>query len=76
MSGRAVFHLMANAYWEPLHFELPQPPGGRQERWRRLIDTAKAAPDDIVPPGEAPAIVADRYQVRDRSVVLLLAGND
>ena len=76
MSGRSLFHLIANAYWEPLHFELPKPPGGGQSGWRRLIDTALDAPDDIAGPGEAVLITADRYLVQPRSTVLLLARGD
>jgi glycogen operon protein len=74
-SGRAVFHLMANAYWEPLAFELPEPPGGASARWHRLIDTALGAPDDIAVPGKAAAVPGDRYPVQPRSVVLLFAEN-
>jgi len=73
LSGRSVFHLIANAFWEPLSFELPEPPGGRSSGWHRLIDTALDAPDDIAEPGQAPATLGDRYEVGPRSVVLLLA---
>ncbi len=63
------FHLILNAYWEPLEFELP-PPGGAG--WRRWIDTALASPDDIVPWQEAPAVAGDRYRAGPRSVVMLI----
>ena len=51
LTGRFAFHLMVNAWREPLAFELPaapQPPAGR---WRRWIDTSLPSPDDIVPAG-------------------------
>lgn len=35
----AVFHLMFNAYWEPLEFELPPVSGAGADPWRRWIDT-------------------------------------
>ena len=41
------FHLILNAYWEPLDFELPRLTGG--DPWRRWIDTALDSPHDIVP---------------------------
>ena len=41
-----MFHLILNAYWEALDFELP--PTGERGAWRRWIDTGYAAPGDIV----------------------------
>ncbi len=69
--GRAVFHLMVSAYWEPLAFELPPRPGGAQRPWTRLVDTACDAPDDIAEPADAPAVASATYLVRPRSLVLL-----
>jgi glycogen operon protein len=66
------FHVMLNAYWEPLDFELPH--GEDQYAWRRWIDTALDPPDDIVPWREAPLIPGGDYSVRDRSAVVLIAG--
>jgi glycogen operon protein len=73
LSGRSVFHLIANAYWGALEFELPEPPGGRKSGWRRLIDTARDAPEDIAGPGEAALVSGRSYPVQPRSVVLLAA---
>jgi glycogen operon protein len=63
------FHLILNAYWEPLDFELPKPEGGRS--WRRWIDTALDAPHDIVPWQTAPSVQGDAYRAGPRSVVML-----
>ncbi|MFL5339583.1 MAG: glycogen debranching protein GlgX [Gemmataceae bacterium] len=65
------FHLILNAYWEPLDFELPKPDNG--ESWRRWIDTALEPPNDIVPWREAPAFSASSYRAEARSVVMLFA---
>jgi glycogen operon protein len=73
LSGRSLFHLIANAYWGALDFDLPEPPGGWQSGWRRLIDTARDAPEDIAEPGEAPRVREDRYPVQPRSFVMLSA---
>jgi glycogen operon protein len=62
------FHLMLNAYWEPVEFELPKTDGGPWQRW---IDTALDSPNDIVPWEEAPSVTGDHYRVADRSVVML-----
>jgi glycogen operon protein len=64
-----TFHLILNAYWEPLDFELPKPPEGRS--WRRWIDTALDPPNDIVPWESAPAVSDTGYRVGARSVVML-----
>ena len=70
-SGRkgCCFHLILNAYWEPLDFELPQ--AGRRRPWRRWIDTALDSPHDIVPWQAAPPVPGNTYRVEARSVVML-----
>jgi glycogen operon protein len=67
------FHLILNAYWEPLDFELPKLEGG--DSWRRWIDTGLDSPKDIVPWQMAPAISDDTYRAEARSVVMLYASN-
>jgi isoamylase len=67
-------HLMLNAYWEPLDFELPHLDGGGV--WRRWIDTGLDSPDDIVSWETAPTISGDRYRVESRSVVMLFSAAD
>jgi isoamylase len=66
------FHLILNAYWEPLIFELPKLDGGGS--WRRWIDTALDSPDDIVPWEKAPPVSDDAYRAGARSVVMLFTG--
>jgi len=65
---QAFFHVILNAYWEPLEFELPRAP------WRRWIDTFLESPHDIVEWEGAPAVAGDRYRAEPRSVVVLFAG--
>ena len=62
-------HLIMNAYSEPLDFELP--PVGGTTPWRRWIDTALDAPNDIVPWADAPHCAGGTYQAAPRSVVVL-----
>jgi isoamylase len=68
--GGYLLHLMLNAYWEPLAFELPLPeaPG-----WYRLVDTSLESPDDICDLPAAPIVEPSTYLVQPRSVVLLLS---
>jgi glycogen operon protein len=63
-------HLIVNAYWEALDFELPAVAG--LEPWRRWIDTSLDTPHDIVAWQDAPT-VADplHYRAGPRSVVVL-----
>jgi glycogen operon protein len=64
-------HIMLNAYWEPLTFELPSLPP--EQRWRRVVNTALPSPDDICEPGKEPPVAGREYRVEARSVVILLA---
>jgi len=69
---RRLFHLIFNAYWEPLEFELPPAPSGLPRSWRRVIDTSQDSPEDFRPLAEAPAVEGLSYLVQPRSVVLLI----
>jgi len=65
-----ITHMIFNAYWEPLEFELPDRNRGP---WKRWIDTALDAPNDIVPWADAPAVPGFKYVAGPRSVVALHA---
>jgi isoamylase len=63
-------HMILNAYWHALDFELPPERAG--DPWRRWIDTSRESPDDIVPWQTAAAVEHGRkYRVGPRSVVVL-----
>ncbi len=65
--------LLANPTENSKVFKIPEPPKNR--RWRRLIDTAIAAPHDISRPEDAvPVLSEGGVLVRDRSFIVLLAG--
>ena len=66
-----LLHVMFNAYWEPLVFELP--PVGSQWPWRRWIDTYRDAPDDVHDWTLAPSVEGPTYVVQPRSLVTLIA---
>ena len=70
--SQSHLHVMLNAYWEPLVFELPELSAG--EHWQRLVDTARASPDDLSDPPVALPIDQRQYQVQARSSVILVAG--
>jgi len=67
-----AFHLMINAYWEPLPFDLPAVPDSCGP-WRRLIDTFQDAPFDFLEQG-AETSNQDVYVVQPRSIALLATG--
>jgi glycogen operon protein len=64
------FHVILNAFWEALEFELPALDG---MRWRRWIDTALETPEDIFPWEQAPEFGSSTYVAQPRSVVILYA---
>jgi len=65
-------HLICNAYWEPLDFDLPAVPEQAESGWRRWIDTARRSPEDIVDPVVAPLVAERQYHVMPRSFVALI----
>jgi pullulanase/glycogen debranching enzyme len=69
-------HVIFNAYWEELEFELSPVSDGGRSPWRRWIDTYLDSPHDIVEWEHAPSIPGHRYRARPRSVVVLFAGDE
>ncbi|MGF1541744.1 MAG: glycogen debranching protein GlgX [Pleurocapsa sp.] len=63
-------HVMLNAYWEFLNFELPPLDPGNY--WHRIIDTALPAPNDFTDLEAAVKIERDNYSVSSRSAVVLM----
>jgi glycogen operon protein len=70
---RLMLHLILNAYWEPLDFELPPVDDEYGPFWRRWIDTSVDSPNDIVPWKTAPAVPHPAYRVEARSLVVMIA---
>ena len=71
--GRAAednIFIIANAYWEGMHFELPVLDG---RNWARFLDTALESPQDICEVGmERELQDPQSYSVGARSVVVLV----
>jgi glycogen operon protein len=61
-------YVMVNGHWEDRTFTVQQ---GAAGEWRRVVDTAAPAPDDIAEPGAEPTLDSNVYPVRARSVVVL-----
>jgi glycogen operon protein len=64
-------HILLNAYWKPLLFELP--PLDKYVHWHQIIDTALLSPRDFREPQTAPQVLTNKYQVKARSSVVLMA---
>jgi glycogen operon protein len=64
-------HVMFNAYWKPLTFELPtlEPGNG----WYQIVDTSLSSPEDFQDPQTAPRIQKATYPVNARSSVVLMS---
>jgi len=71
---KLLFHVIVNAYWQPLDFELPRLDRAGKNLWRRWIDTALDSPHDIVEWEKAEIVPGDAYRAESRSVVMLLRG--
>lgn len=72
-NGTLLFHIILNAYCEPLDFELPQAGDRGKEPLRRWIDTSLDSPHDIVEWHTAEPVLDGTYRAGPRSVVVLFA---
>jgi glycogen operon protein len=73
LRNEAMFaHIIFNAYWEPLEFELPILEDASQ-RWSRWIDTALDPPYEICEWNGEELVRELTYSVGARSVVVLIA---
>ena len=59
---------MINGHWRDHAFTVAE---GQASDWRRIVDTARPSPDDIVEPKNEAALETSSYLVRARSVVVL-----
>jgi isoamylase len=66
--GDDDLYVMINAHWEDRNFKVQK---GQPSEWRRVVDTARSSPDDILEPGSEPKLESPDYLVRARSVVVL-----
>ncbi len=64
-------HVMFNAYWESLTYELPRLRQGHN--WYRIIDTSLPTPEDFCELATAPLVKDRYYQVEARTSVVLMA---
>jgi glycogen operon protein len=62
-------HVILNAYWKPLGFNLPLVPFGKA--WYRVVDTFLPSPDDFSEPNQTLLEGQHVYTVQPRSVVVL-----
>jgi glycogen operon protein len=65
-------YIAMNSSYEPLTFKIPSSPSGW--RWRRVVDTALASPNDIVDEDEGPVVEAfEPYRIESHAMVVLVA---
>ena len=69
--GGAQLHVILNAYWQPLSFELPATAQGQE--WRQVIDTAMDSPLDICDPPARLEHGQRLYPCKARSSVVLMS---
>jgi isoamylase len=73
LRNRFTFHVMINAYWDKLKFEIPAARDLFGNDWRRWIDTSLATPDDICNSWDAATVIREPvYTIEPRSVAVLL----
>jgi glycogen operon protein len=60
-------YVLINANWKDVDFAIQEGAG-----WKRVIDTSRPGPQDILDPGHEEPIGDSRYRVKARSVVVLI----
>ena len=64
------FHIILNAYWKPLMFELPLLERG--ESWYLIVNTAFVSPRDFNDLDTATKVIGLRYRVEARAALVLM----
>jgi glycogen operon protein len=65
-------YVAMNAYYRDLIFKIPAAPSGRT--WRRVVDTARPSPEDLVDPDSGPRVaVLEPYRVCSHSMIILVS---
>jgi glycogen operon protein len=70
---RGLFHVIFNAYWKMLEFEIPPTTEQGLIPWRKIIDTSQDSPEDFCEIETAPQVLSNNLFVAERSVVVLVA---
>jgi isoamylase len=63
-------YVMINAYSEALDFSVQE---GQPQQWKRVVDTSLASPFDFAAPGTEPRLTSLTYQVKAKSIVVLVS---
>ena len=67
--GDRDIYVMINAHWQDLNFQMQE---GKPADWLRVVDTSKPTPLDLLEEGQEKALASLSYEVKARSVVILL----
>jgi len=69
--GKEHLHVMINAYWDSLEYELPVLTKYPTGTWKKIIDTSEDSPNDILPVNDGLAINTNQITLKSRSIVVL-----
>lgn len=65
-------YIALNAYWDELEFELPKlPMEAKKGKWKRIVDTSLAPPEDCRIDGKGKYCSEDTYRLPARSILVL-----
>jgi isoamylase len=77
LRGKSVgdddLYVMINGHWDDCDFVLQD---GESSRWRRVVDTGRPSPEDIIEPGQEPKLENEKCRLRGRSIVVLRKERD
>jgi glycogen operon protein len=70
-SSKERLHIMINAYWDSLSFELPVFDKNPKGKWKKIIDTAEESPNDILTVKNGIPVTGNLIALKARSIVVL-----
>jgi glycogen operon protein len=70
-NSKEHLHVMINAYWDKLSFELPVLSKNPKGKWVKIVDTAEESPYDIKTIKEGTPIKGNLVELNDRSIMIL-----
>ncbi|HSK11927.1 MAG TPA: glycogen debranching protein GlgX, partial [Phnomibacter sp.] len=72
ITSRLMMHYMFNAWKEPITFELPPHPKGRNKKWLRWLDTSLPSPHDINDMHHLEAVLEKNYTLPPFTFLVLV----
>ena len=69
-AANEVIHVMVNAYWKSLRFQIPDL---KEKKWHKIVDTSLNTPNDMIELKQSEIFSKKLITIPDRSIIILVA---